>query len=88
MNFTDAPEVTRELTVELTPPALESATVEGDRLTLTFDELLAEHGGIAGRLLGVGERRDPVRADSRWGGRLYRNPGPGPACYGVLQTIR
>ena len=35
-NLTDAPEVTRELAVDLTPPALESATVEGDRLTLTF----------------------------------------------------
>ena len=41
-NLTDAPEVTRELAVDLTPPALESATVEGDRLTLTFDETLAE----------------------------------------------
>ena len=42
MNLTDAPEVTRELAVDLTPPALESATVEGDRLTLTFNETLAE----------------------------------------------
>ena len=42
MNLTDAPEVTHELAVDLTPPALESATVEGDRLTLTFDETLAE----------------------------------------------
>ena len=42
MNLTDAPEVTRELAVDLTPPALESAMVEGDRLTLTFDEPLAE----------------------------------------------
>ena len=42
MNLTDAPEVTRELAVDLTPPALESVTVEGDRLTLTFDETLAE----------------------------------------------
>ena len=42
MNLTDAPEVTRELAVDLTPPALESATVDGDRLTLTFDETLAE----------------------------------------------
>ena len=41
-NLTDAPEVTRELAVDLTPPALESATVDGDRLTLTFDEPLAE----------------------------------------------
>ena len=41
-NLTDAPEVTRELAVDLTPPALESAMVEGDRLTLTFDEPLAE----------------------------------------------
>ena len=41
MNLTDAPEVMRELAVDLTPPALESATLEGDRLTLTFDEPLA-----------------------------------------------
>ena len=41
VNLTDAPEVMRELAVDLTPPALESATLEGDRLTLTFDEPLA-----------------------------------------------
>ena len=51
MNLMDAPEVTRELAVDLTPPALESAMVEGDRLTLTFDETLAERGVSPGAFL-------------------------------------
>ena len=39
-----APEMIRELKVDLTPPALESAVVDENRLTLTFTESLAERG--------------------------------------------
>ena len=39
-----APEMIRELKVDLTPPALESAVVDENRLTLTFAESLAERG--------------------------------------------
>ncbi len=39
-----APEMIRELKVDLTPPALESAVVDENRLTLTFAEPLAERG--------------------------------------------
>ena len=72
MNLTDAPEVTRELAVDLTPPALESATVEGDRLTLTFNETLAEravspgafsvsvNGEVQSGLIAVGVGGDTV----------------------------
>ena len=42
IHHTGTTELTRTLVVDLTPPALKSATVEGDRLTLTFDEPLAE----------------------------------------------
>ena len=71
-NLTDAPEVTRELAVDLTPPALESATVDGDRLTLTFDETLAEravspgafsvsvNGEVQSGLIAVGVGGDTV----------------------------
>ena len=69
---TEAPEKTRELTVDLTPPVLESATVEGDRLTLTFDETLAEravsrgafsvsvNGEVQSGLIAVGVGGDTV----------------------------
>ena len=72
MYLTDAPEVMRELAVDLTPPALESATVEGDRLTLTFDETLAEravspgafsvsvNGEVQSGLIAVGVGGDTV----------------------------
>ena len=39
-----APEMNRELKVDLTPPVLKSAVVEGDELTLTFDETLGQTG--------------------------------------------
>ena len=39
-----APEMIRELKVDLTPPALESAVVDENRLTLAFAEALAERG--------------------------------------------
>ncbi len=39
-----APEMIRELKVDLTPPALESAVVDESRLTLAFAEPLAERG--------------------------------------------
>ena len=39
-----APEMIRELKVDLTPPALESAVVDENRLTLAFAEPLAERG--------------------------------------------
>ena len=41
-HLSTAPELTRDLKVDLTPPALVSVVVDGDRLTLTFDEALAE----------------------------------------------
>ena len=42
IHYTGTTELTRTLVVDLTPPALVSVTVDGDRLTLTYDEQLAE----------------------------------------------
>ena len=41
-HMSTAPELTRDLNVDLTPPALVSAVVDENLLTLTFDESLAE----------------------------------------------